>query len=1102
MARNLRILTVIISLIAIVAIFVGCQTVELIAPTPYLDGHFLCWDEIEGASGYEILVDEKYTLTTVGTVYPLEFNDTQIHFIKVRATREDGILGPYSQTISYTASKEVEKKSLSAPIITDINGNGVMSWQCSDNIFTVGYNVYIDNVFSAYVTNDGQMGTAPLQYALPILENGSHNIQVQAKSGKADYSDSLRSDVMIYLIDEGKVVLSKLAKPTIEFDPTDFTISWQAIRYSGGYSVLIDGAEYSYKPENNSGKIQFSLAPYGSGIQSVAVSAISSDPSLYSNSNYSYSIKFPFVTDYPLGGLKLSYEKDNYFLTWDSNVYCEGYELVIDGLSQILPENRYDLSKVSDGVHVFKVRSIAIGGFFTNSYFSEELSIDVKGGKPVLGRLSIPQNVILASVYTEVQIDDNEEITYDYIAEHHITWEKSANAQSYILTIVDANNPISITTKTTTDNYYVLPADIGEEYYLSIRAQANGYQDSGESEMVFCGFEKDESIHAPTSVFWTENGFSWDGELKNNQVFEYVYNGNVFKTKSNLLAIDEFTEGTHVFKVRILSEEEKVFNSPFTEEYIVDLPIKLQTPQIQLKNGEVYWEAIKNASGYRIYCGNDVLVDSSTENRIALSPLFDVDGEYMISVQALGDFPYIDSLRSAEVKFEKDDSPEGSEGKPIEINTVADFLAMVENPDYVYSIKASTLDFNFSEIQPLFDVDNPFCGVLKGNGCTLKNVVVKADDFNSLGLFGAVCYGQISDLTIENITVLANESAFDYVGALVGYSEGVTFKNISITGNVNGASMYAGGVFGYLSGNVSNISFLGKINANASYLGGIVGLLNGDGENLNCEIDTKLENSGNYTGGVIGILLNGNISKVSFKGEISATGKNVGGICGFSHGEKNTISQCYAIANIRTDGEQSYFVGGINGGMLGQLDMSKCFFEGKIESGISNNKIGGISALATKIEISSFTGEITAGGRVGGISADCPSIIKSHVGATITGIGNLCEIGGFVSKGESLVDCSFEGKILMASESDGDVSLIAHKLNSANTLFINCSQFDGTSICSLDTVECRYVYTTQTFDKCINVVLPLENLPEGFGAAWSFEEGAPQLILGDNEEIL
>ena len=120
---------------------------------------------------------------------------------------------------------------------------------------------------------------------------------------------------MIYLIDEGKVVLSKLAKPTIEFDPTDFTISWQAIRYSGGYSVLIDGAEYSYKPENNSGKIQFSLAPYGSGIQSVAVSAISSDPSLYSNSNYSYSIKFPFVTDYPLGGLKLSFEKDNYFLT-------------------------------------------------------------------------------------------------------------------------------------------------------------------------------------------------------------------------------------------------------------------------------------------------------------------------------------------------------------------------------------------------------------------------------------------------------------------------------------------------------------------------------------------------------------------------------------------------------------------------------------------------------------------------------------------------------------------------------------------------------------------------------------------------------------------
>ena len=1115
MARNTRIIGLFLLLTVALAVFVGCKAVELKAPAPFLDGDFLCWDEITGADGYEVLIDEKYTMTTRGTVYPMGFKDTQVHFLKVRAICEDGTVGPYSSSVSYTAGKEIIKKSLSAPIITDINGNGVMSWQCSDNIFTVGYNIYIDNVYSAYVTTDGELGTAPLHYALPILENGSHNIQVQAKSGKAEFSDSLRSDIMIYQIDDGKVVISKLGKPSISFDPVDFTISWPAIRYAGSYNINIDGIDYPFVPESNSGKIQFSLRPYGTGINSVSVAAISSDSALYTDSSYSYPIEFPFPSDFALEKPYLDVGDDGkYFLSWQGNIFSEGYELVFDGLPIVLSENRYSLDGIVDGIHSCKVRSIAVGGFFTNSYFSEEVSFELKDGKIMMGRLEAPQNLLLASVYTSVQIGTREEPKVDYTAEHHFVWDDVEGAETYTLTVIDANNPISVKTYQTTESVYKLDAGFGERFYVSIKATGEGYMESGESEMVFCGCKTDTCISAPTSVYWTVSGFSWDGTLDENQVYEYIYNGNIYKTKSNILTVENFTEGFHSFKVRIVEENDtSLFDSPYSEECTVDFPIVLDTPSITLRDGTLEWTAVKNAVGYRLYCGSEIILDGAKENGVKLSPLFDYDGSYLIYVQAIGEFPFASSLMSSEVKYVKDDTPVGTKEKPAEIHNLNDFMNMVEHPDYYYSIKVNTLDFESKPTAPLFGRDNPFCGTILGNGCVLKNVNIVSNGSDSIGLFGATAMGNIFDLNIQNISVtVADDVNVDYVGALIGYAEESVVKNVSVDGRIKGNSAYLGGVVGYFGGEISNVKFFGTFDISSAYAGGVVGYLIGNAIGLQCEIlnNTILQNKGNYTGGVVGLLLNGNISKSTFKGGISSSGKYIGGIAGFSQGNENTITQCEVFGNISTPQDNnSYCVGGINGGMIGQLVVSDCAYEGNIASGTFNNRVGGISGMAFAVNKSVFIGDITSGGRVGGVSALCSEITQCIVRSSIKGIGELCKVGGFVSYGCKISNCLFEGKITAEPGAYGDFNLLAYDLTEqgaeCSSVLIDCVDFSGTLLCTDGEFVAQYVYICgeDIFENCANLILPLENLPEGFGEAWILDEdGRPILIRKSEEESL
>jgi PKD repeat protein len=144
--------------------------------------------------------------------------------------------------------------------------------------------------------------------------------------------------------------------------------------------------------------------------------------------------------------------------------------------------------------------------------------------------------------------------------------------------------------------------------------------------------------------------------------------------------------------------------------------------------------------------------------------------------------------------------------------------------------------------------DNPFTGVLDGQGHVVENLTIDEPNSPYVGLIGYLgSGGEVKNIGVVNADITGG--GFN-VGGLVGVNDGGSVSNSFSTGSVSGSFYYVGGLVGANrgSGSVSNSFSTGSVSASDLFSteGGLVGYNHPQGSVSSSYWDT--ESSGQSSG--------------------------------------------------------------------------------------------------------------------------------------------------------------------------------------------------------------------------------------------------------------
>jgi hypothetical protein len=322
---------------------------------------------------------------------------------------------------------------------------------------------------------------------------------------------------------------------------------------------------------------------------------------------------------------------------------------------------------------------------------------------------------------------------------------------------------------------------------------------------------------------------------------------------------------------------------------------------------------------------------------------------------------------------------------PIQLNQMRNFL----NKDGVYFKLMADIDLteflqdeNPSQgWQPVGLDTAPFKGILDGNEKTISNLWIKRPSSDRVGLFGRAVGVTIKNLRLVNSSIIGS----NYVGGFCGSVNGFTISNCYLSGIIRGDS-YVGGFLGSGTGRMENNQSAADVIGNGDYVGGFVGELWNDKTDhiSNCRLNNNEIRGNNNVGGILGYIMEGNISTCFAYTNIYGI-DCVGGIVGFG------IQNVY----ISDSGFGGFIIGHNNvGGIMGKGD--------------SNNRDVSVTNTFSICDI------ISSGSYVGGITGRCesyfPQIISNcYYNGILQGSSY---VGGIVGVGGGTIRCYSKGNIV------------------------------------------------------------------------------------------
>lgn len=390
----------------------------------------------------------------------------------------------------------------------------------------------------------------------------------------------------------------------------------------------------------------------------------------------------------------------------------------------------------------------------------------------------------------------------------------------------------------------------------------------------------------------------------------------------------------------------------------------------------------------------------------------------------------------------------GTESDPYRLSTTRDLLAMkaaLVHGQMTYFKLMNDIDMSSIENWDPLNPDEPYdLGIVfDGGGHSLKNLKSKEKHYSS---FFGVLYGKCHNVKfvdaeivsasnsgagiiggyigtggkpaivseVEASGIITCNGKGQSVGGLGGNAREATIENCTVNVTVSnpmgdGSNRTAtGGVVGKTIDSavkIKNCIVRGVVEItkgiNNTYTGGIVGWQSAAGAEITgCEVYATVKSAGERVGGIVGHYQGGTLSGCKFYGEVNAATQYAGGIAGITSSE-SVIENCLSSGKIVCKN----YVGGIVGMNENTLAVRRCESSSTINC---SDNVGGILGIAQNDKVATiedcvFSGNMTAGQRVGGIVGDLgkgSSVRRCYVSGTITG---WCGVGGIVGRAGGLV---------------------------------------------------------------------------------------------------
>lgn len=390
----------------------------------------------------------------------------------------------------------------------------------------------------------------------------------------------------------------------------------------------------------------------------------------------------------------------------------------------------------------------------------------------------------------------------------------------------------------------------------------------------------------------------------------------------------------------------------------------------------------------------------------------------------------------------------GTESDPYRLSTTRDLLAMkpaLVGGQMIYFKLMNDIDMSSIENWDPLNPDDPYdLGIVfDGGGHSLKNLKSKGKTYSS---FFGVLYGKCYNVKFVDAEIVsASNSGAGIIGGYIGTGgKPAIVSEVEASGIItcNGKGQSVGGLGGNAReatienctvnvtvsnpmGDGSNRTASGGIvgktiesdvkikncvvrgvveitkGINNTYTGGIVGWQSAAGAEITgCEVYATVKSAGERVGGIVGHYQGGTLSGCKFYGEVNAATQYAGGIAGITSSE-SVIENCLSSGKIVCKN----YVGGIVGMNENTLAVRRCESSSTINC---SDNVGGILGISKNDKVATiedcvFSGNMTAGQRVGGIVGDLvkgSSVRRCYVSGTITG---WCGVGGIVGRAGGLV---------------------------------------------------------------------------------------------------
>lgn len=364
-----------------------------------------------------------------------------------------------------------------------------------------------------------------------------------------------------------------------------------------------------------------------------------------------------------------------------------------------------------------------------------------------------------------------------------------------------------------------------------------------------------------------------------------------------------------------------------------------------------------------------------------------------------------------------------------------------------------------------------YAGVVAGytNG-TITGCVVNCPVVNNWTSYHGGIAGKAGpDSIISNCTVLSSVEGTDYIGGIVGYTEGEVFEcEVRNTVDGGGATKYAGGIAGYAGpgSDISNCTVLSNVKGKL-YIGGIVGYT--EGKVLECEASNTVSGE-EKVGGIAGYSkgVNSVIEDCVFTGTISGTGGgqlggiagqaeglingctavvtvsgsngNMGGIVGYAAGAASLVTNCTVSGNVTPTGGYGY-IGGVAGKTDGKI--TGCVSECAV-TGTDQHYVGGIvgsAATGSEVSSSSSSGTISGLGKVGGIAGYTDGVVQICINTGTVNGGGSGHTGGIAGEAgnNGTVSNSYNAGAV-SGEGQGSIGGIVGHVNDDTEVYHNLNK--------------------------------------------------------------